>query len=173
MIIRDFVKKSIDHQKKLLIILVCVSVISGGLAVITQMFFGQSSVYRETFYIELDPVIRPVVGIHTAGMPIQVYAWDGAHIKVECVAELPLVVTESEEFGREVNIAQDDSFSVSIFTLDMFRYYLRVYLPEGRDYKEINISSNSGNLEVILPEQLLVMSNVNTVRGTKTVKEEE
>ncbi|MCL1903005.1 MAG: DUF4097 domain-containing protein [Oscillospiraceae bacterium] len=167
--IRSFIRKSIDNQKKLLFILIGVSLISGVLALAVQLLFGESSVYRGEIYIELNPDIRPIVNINTAGIPVEVLTWDGDSIKAVCVSELPLIIEESEEFGREVTINQDDGFAVSIFTPDLFRYRLTVFLPRITDYKEINVSTNSGDIDVILPEHMLVALSVDTVRGLSRI----
>ncbi|MCL1789425.1 MAG: hypothetical protein FWG33_03625 [Oscillospiraceae bacterium] len=153
-------------------ILISVSVISGLLALGIQLLVGRSSVYRGEVFIELDPNIRPIVNINTAGIPLEVYAWDERLIKAECISELPLIIEESEELGREISINQDDGFAVSIFTPDLFRYRLKVFLPRGTDYKEINVSTNSGNIEIVLPEMMLAPLSVDTVRGLISIKEE-
>ena len=178
--IRGFVKKSLDNQKKLLVILAAISILSAGLSVAAQFaagdgsFLSGSTVYRDEFYIELDPnARRPTVNVSTAGMPVEVATWNGNNIKVECVAELPLIIDISDEFELEITISQDDSFAVSIFTFDLFRYNLKVYLPLGFDYRELNVSTNSGNMSVALPEAMLAVLNTDTVRGEVRVSEQE
>lgn len=164
--IRNFVRKSLDNQKKLIIILAAVSVISGVLAAGTQLLFGKSSVYRDEFYIAIDPNLsRPEVNINTAGIPVTVGVWDGEDIKVECIDELPLIVDISEAFEQEITISQDDSFAVSLFTFDLFRYNLKVFLPASVDYRAIKVDTNSGDIEINLPGHMLPILETYSVRG--------
>jgi hypothetical protein len=145
MLVRSFVKRSLDIKKKLFIILVSISVGAGVGAVLLN---GESSVYRDEFYIPLNPYdeTRQVLNIHTAGMPLEVAVHNGEGIKVVCVAESPLIIDNEQE--NEISIIQDDGFAVSLFTLDMFRYKLRVYLPRGVEFREINIVSVGGNIDI-------------------------
>ena len=55
MLVRNFVKKSLDNQKKLFIILISVCAASGLLALVLN---GESNVYRAEHYIELNPEKR-------------------------------------------------------------------------------------------------------------------
>jgi hypothetical protein len=136
MIVRNFVKRSLDNQKKLLIILLTVTVISGLSAAVLQILFGGSSVYREVIFIEP----KPIININAVGIPLEVDIWDGDTVRVESVAELPLIIVESER-DRELTIERNDDFAISIFTLDMFRYKLKVYLPESFEFNVVNINS--------------------------------
>ena len=163
MIIRNFVKKSLDNQRKIFLILLIISVSSGLLALTVQLLFGKSSVYRDTLYIEVDSSLRPSVSVYTAGMPVEIELWDGEDIKVDCVAELPLIITQEDE-GRFITISQDDGFAVSIFTFDLFRYKLKVYIPKNVEYREVNVATNSGNIEIVNVPQDFEM-NVTTVSG--------
>ena len=141
MIVRRFVKRSLDNKKKIFLILLSIAVGTGLSAFAVQYFFGESSVYRSVEYYE----VKPVVSILTGGMAVEVAVWDGEEIKIETVAELPIFVDDESE--QEIIISQNDDFVVSIFTLDMFRYKLKVYLPVY-EYKEINIISAGGNVNV-------------------------
>jgi hypothetical protein len=146
--LKSFVKRSLDGEKKLLLILLIISASSGALAFSLQYFFGESTVYRDEFYIDLEPGVNPIVNINTAGMPVEIVYWSGDDIKVQCVAELPLIVdvTAEESLYGTINsqiitISQDDGFAISIFTPDMFRYNLKVFLPESVEFEEINVHS--------------------------------
>jgi len=150
MLVRRFVRRSIEIKKKLFLILLLIAAISGLGAFTVQHFWGQSGVYRATVFHEA----RPTVNIYTAGMAVEVSVWDGEEIKLECVAELPLMI-EQDEYETEVTISQDDGFAVSIFTLDLFRYKLKVFLPkepelfgETGQYKEINIKTAGGKVSL-------------------------
>ena len=147
MTVRNFVKKSLDNRRKLFLILLSVSVVSGLSAVIIQVLFGTSSVNRENFTVELNPDFahKQTVNINVSGMSVEVAVYDGDGVKVECVSELPLFV---EEDDHVLTISQDDSFAISVFTPDLFRYKLKVYLPRKLVYREINIVSVSGDVEV-------------------------
>jgi len=136
MVIRDFVKKSLDNQKKLLVILITISAVSGTLAFLLQTLRGESSVYREQLYLEP----KRVTDINALGLPVEVEFWDGDTIKVICVAELPLIIEEKE---HELKIEQNDDFSVSIFTIDMFRYSLNVFLPRSFEFWEVNVNDET------------------------------
>jgi len=96
-------------------------------------------------------------------MPVEIELWDGEDIKVDCVAELPLIITQEDE-GRFITISQDDGFAVSIFTFDLFRYKLKVYIPKNVEYREVNVATNSGNIEIVNVPQDFEM-NVTTVSG--------
>jgi hypothetical protein len=138
---RRFVKKSIDIQKTLLIVLISISAVTGLLAFFIN---GESTVYRDELILQN----KPVIDIYSAGMRVEILAWDGDVIKVECVAELPLIIEETED---SLKISQDDGFVVSVFTLDMFSYRMVIYLPrspEFGEYTQVNIHS-AGKSEVL------------------------
>jgi DUF4097 and DUF4098 domain-containing protein YvlB len=144
---RRFVKRSIDNQKKLFFILVLTAAVSGLFAFLIQYFFGESRVYRGELYVELNAEVKPTVNIYTAGMMVDLAVWEGSEVKIECVAELPIIV-ETDKFGEEITISQDDGFAVSIFTLDMFRYKLKVFLPQHIEYKSVSVITSGGNIDV-------------------------
>jgi len=150
MLVRNFVKRSIELKRKLFLILLSIAIISGAGAFALQYYYGESSVYRNTTYYE----VKPYIDIYTAGMPVEITTWNGDEIRIECVAELPLIVNDEDEL--EIIISQDDSFAISIFTLDMFRYKMKVYLPQNPQfskysehgkYQQINVVSAGGNVD--------------------------
>jgi hypothetical protein len=149
--IRRFVKRSIELKKRLFLIFATTSIVSGIGVFVVQYWFGdflKVDAYKDEFYIELNAQIKPIININTAGMPLEIAIWSGDEIKVECVAELPLIIEESERGGEELTISQDDGFAVSLFTKDLFRYKLKVHLPQFIEYKQINITSAGGDVSI-------------------------
>jgi hypothetical protein len=114
-------------------------------AFVIQTLFGESSVYRDEFYLELTPGVKPIINISTAGMPAEILTWKGTQIKIRVISELPLII-ETDKFGEEFWINQDDSFAISLLSFDMFRYKLTVYLPQSAEYKRLNITTAGGNV---------------------------
>ena len=158
-----FVKKSIDNRKKLLIILVCISFVSGISAFLLQFFLGGSTIYRAELFIEVVDDVNPTILINTAGMRVEVVPWDGETVKIECVSELPLIIEDITEESNQgliknqtVTISQDDGFVVSLFTTELFRYRMKVYLPQSRVYKEITVNSSVANTNVYVDELLQI-----------------
>jgi DUF4097 and DUF4098 domain-containing protein YvlB len=141
--IRKYVKKSIDNQKKLFLILLAVTVISGILAFTVQITFGGSSVYRDELFVSIETGFKQTINIYTAGMPVTISLWNGDDVRIRCVAELPLIIQQTE---NEITISQDDGFAVSMFTLDMFRYAMEIELPRALEYRRLNITTAGGNV---------------------------
>ena len=138
---KQFVLNCIKNKKRVFAGLISISVLSGVGAFLMQYMYGNSSVYRA----ELLAEAKPSVNIITAGMPVQIATWNGSEIKLECVSELELLI---EETDKAITVKQDDGFAVSIFTADVFRYNLKVWLPEDGDYKEVNIISAGGDINI-------------------------
>ncbi|MDR0222801.1 MAG: DUF4097 domain-containing protein [Oscillospiraceae bacterium] len=139
--IKRIIKKSVDNKKRFFAVLLAVSAISGTGAYLARNGFGGSSVYRaELFY-----AAPPRVSVNTAGIPVEMFAWNGDSIKIECSAELPLIILEDE---GEITISQDDGFAVSVFTLEVLRYRIKIWLPERRDFTEINVTSAGGDVGI-------------------------
>jgi hypothetical protein len=171
MIVRNFVKRSLDNKKKLFIILLTASVVSG-LSALVLNIFGESTVYRGEHYIELNPDRLQTLSINTAGMPVEIGIWDGDGIKVTAVAELPLIIRSADEEGEflpEISISQDDGFAISLFTPDLFRYSMKVYLPRMAEFKEINVTAVSGNVYINSHYINAERVNVDTKSGRVTV----
>ncbi|MDR0197854.1 MAG: hypothetical protein LBI36_06530 [Oscillospiraceae bacterium] len=137
--IKRIIKKSVDNKKRLFAVLVAVSIVSAAAAVLTRNAFGGSSVYRA----ELFCAAPPRVNVNTAGIPVEILPWDGGFIKINCSAELPLIIKEDE---NELTVSQDDGFAVSVFTPEVLGYHIKVWLPSERDYTEINIVSAGGDV---------------------------
>jgi hypothetical protein len=183
---RFAVKRRLEKPKLLLVILLIIAVISGALTVLAEYYYRRydsrdvwnTRVYRSVHHIELDSQVAPIINIYMAGMPVEIAVWDGDTIKLQCVSELPLIIDEEigEGFLHEITVSQDDGFAISFFTLDMFRYNLKVYLPRWAQYEQINIVSSGGNVR-INGHHLSVLNTVNietnnasvdVIRGTST-----
>jgi hypothetical protein len=144
-----------EAKKKALLILSIIAAVSLVMTVLLQRRFAESTrwdagVYRGTHHFELTAGVTPVINIITAGMPVQLEVWDGDTVKVTAVAELPLMISEEidEGYAHEITIIQDDGFAISFFTLDLFRYNMRVYLPRAFEYEQINIVSAGGEVGI-------------------------
>jgi len=169
MLVRSFVKKSLDNKKKIFLVLLTTSIVSGLLALV---FRGESTVYRGEHLVELNPERSQTLNIHTAGMPVRVSVWNSDEIKVTAVAELPIIIRDKDpdgEFLDEITIAQDDSFAISLFTPELFRYHLNVYLPRAAVFDEINIVTVSGNVNVNSLSLKSDMVNITTKSGSVDV----
>jgi hypothetical protein len=168
------VRRKHDIKKVLLVTLSVIAVLSAIAAVLAQRRFAESTrwdtrVYRGTHHIELAPNTPPVVNINTAGMAVELAVWDGDSIKIETVAELPLIIAEEiDERFHEITISQDDGFAISFFTLEMFRYHLRVYLPRWAEYERIAIATSGGDVR-INGHHLRVLDSVSVETNNATV----
>ncbi|MCL2035901.1 MAG: hypothetical protein FWG83_00750 [Oscillospiraceae bacterium] len=114
-------------------------------------------------FIEVVDDVNPTILINTAGMRVEVVPWDGETVKIECVSELPLIIEDITEESNQgliknqtVTISQDDGFVVSLFTTELFRYRMKVYLPQSRVYKEITVNSSVANTNVYVDELLQI-----------------
>jgi tellurite resistance-related uncharacterized protein len=150
-------KLKVNNIKLLIVILTVISVLSALAAAGAQYryaertdLWGDTRVYRATHLIELHEGVFPEINIYLAGMSVEVAVWEEPFIKVECVAELPLIITDNYEprYKHEITIAQDDGFAISFMTLDLFRYHMKVYLPRFAHYGQINIVSSGGDVSV-------------------------
>jgi hypothetical protein len=167
-------------MKLLLVIMSAVTVLSGIAAVLLELRLRDSDrwgtrVYRATHYIELTAGVAPIININTAGMSVELAVWDGDSVRVRCVAELPLMISEEADQGfHEITISQDDGFAISFLTLDMFRYHLRICLPRSAQYQQINMISAGGDIDInghhlrVLDRFTIETNNadVNILRGT-------
>ena len=158
-----------NAAKKLLWLSLSLALISGTLAIVTQLFaeglFGWSgTVHRE--YIELTP--NRYISVSSADMPLEVYVHDGGMVIVEYIGETELFILEDE---LELKIGRVEDFTLSLFSRDRFNYKMRVGLPGNyyEYYKEIYLTSASGNISAEgLKTEILIITSRNgdiTVRG--------
>jgi DUF4097 and DUF4098 domain-containing protein YvlB len=161
--LNKFIKKSIDNQKRLFVILLAISVVSGGLAFFVQYRWGGSTVYRAELLFEAKREIH----ITTAGMPVQIDSWDGEGIKIVCVAELPIIIEEGE---NSITVKQDDEFTISLFTLDILRYNMKIYLPAD-EIHEINVLSAGGSISINAHGLNVLSVSVTTKNGAVSINQ--
>ncbi|MCL1831583.1 MAG: DUF4097 domain-containing protein [Oscillospiraceae bacterium] len=168
------VKRKRDIKVKLLIALSLLCALSSAAAVLAERYasdrFG-GYVSRDTRYVELAKDMSHIINIHTAGIPLSIETWDGDTVKVSYVSELPVIISEKDEDGytRETTISQDDGFAVSFFTLELFSYHMKVYLPQDVKYKQINIKSVSGDV-VLNAYHLRVAEGVNVTTDSASIE---
>jgi hypothetical protein len=141
-------------MKLLLISLSAIAVLSAIAAVSAQQRFAESTrwdtrVYRGRHYIDVAEGVSPTININTAGMSVEIAVWDGEWVKVEAVAELPIIISQQIDDGiHDITISQDYGFAISFFTLDMFRYNLKIYLPRLVRYERIAIATSGGDVSI-------------------------
>ena len=83
--------------------------------------------------------------ISTSGLDLEIKGYEGKEILVEYANDMPVIVEESSE--DYLKITQDDSFTLSLFARDQFRYKMTVWLPES-DYREFYLNSGSGTISL-------------------------
>ncbi|MCL2754444.1 MAG: DUF4097 domain-containing protein [Oscillospiraceae bacterium] len=167
------VKLKANKKIVALITLLSISLTSAVAAVLAERRYGDrwdTRVYRAVHVIELHENYAPELEIYVAGMAVEIAVWEEAFIKVECVAELPLIIIDDYEprHKHEIRIAQDDGFAISFMTADLFRYHLKVYLPRGAEFKRLGIVSAGGSV-TLNAHHLRVREEVNIATSSGQV----
>ena len=81
--------------------------------------------------------------ISTSDLDFELRYHTGDNIIVEYVNDRPMITEETDM--DDLRLAQDDSFTISLFALEQFDYRMTVWLPEN-DYREFYLASGSGSI---------------------------
>lgn len=131
------------------------------------VFFQQSSgttgsVIRET--LEFDNA--KYITVSTTNMDFEIRPWSGDKIKLEYVNDTPMIVRQTDV--NYLKLTQDDSFTLSLFTKDVFSYKMTLWLPEN-DYREMYLTSSSGSITLL--ETQSEYTEISTRSGAISVDE--
>ena len=131
-----------------------------------QFFAARSgykgSVVRET--LEFEKV--KYIDVATTNMDFDIKPWSGEKIKLEYVNDSRMLVLQADE--NYLTLAQDDSFTLSLFTADVFSYKMTLFLPEN-DYRELSLTSSSGGISLL--ETQSEYTEISTRSGAVSVDE--
>ncbi|MCM1298103.1 MAG: DUF4097 domain-containing protein [[Eubacterium] siraeum] len=106
------------------------------------------------------------VTISTTGLNFQLKPYDGEEIVIEYVNDSPVIIEESDI--NYLKLVQDDSFTLSLFSLDQFNYNMTVWLPKN-DYRDFYLDSGSG--DIVLYETVADYTNIRTRSGSIDIKQ--
>ena len=101
------------------------------------------------------------VTISTTGLNFRLEPYDGKEIVVEYVNDSPVLIAQSDV--NYLKLVQDDSFTLSLFSLEQFNYHMTVWLPEN-DYREFYLDSGSG--DIVLCGTVADFTNIRTRSGS-------
>ncbi len=102
--------------------------------------------------------------ISTTGLNFQIKPYDGTEIAVEYTNDSPVLISESNV--NHLRLVQDDSFTLSLFSLEQFNYHMTVFLPQN-DYREFYLDSGSG--DIVLEKTFADYTDIRTRSGNITV----
>jgi hypothetical protein len=147
---------------KLFWLFAVLALLSGGAALLTQMFAGELFGWTPTVHRERREVaFTPSISINSTDIPLEVYTYDGEVIIVEYIGESALII-EEDEF--ELRIHRVEDFTISLFSTDILNYGMTVWLPK-QSYKAIRLTTASGDIraENIETELLSVTSRTGNI----------
>lgn len=123
----------------------------------------KSTVVKDTVTITTATPAKYIY-ISTTGLNIQVKPYDGTDIVVEYTNDSPVLISESDV--NYLRLVQDDSFTLSLFSLEQFNYHMTVLLPQN-DYRELYLDSGSG--DITLEKTFADYTDIRTRSGNITV----
>lgn len=116
-----------------------------------------------------ESVVLPAakyITISTTGLNFRLKPYDGEEIVVEYTNDSPVLIAESDV--NYLKLVQDDSFTLSLFSLDQFSYNMTVWLPKN-DYREFDLDSGSG--DIVLCETVADYTNIRTRSGSIDIRQ--
>ncbi|MCM1055154.1 MAG: DUF4097 domain-containing protein [Bacteroides sp.] len=122
----------------------------------------ESTVVRERLVFNNAKYLK----VSTSNLNYELRFHDGDGILVEYVNDTPMIIEQTD--ANYLKLVQDDSFTLSLFARDQFRYKMTVWLPEN-DYREFYLDSGSGS--ITLTETLSDYTELRTRSGNITVTE--
>lgn len=81
--------------------------------------------------------------LSTSSLDFEIKYHDGQGIMIDYVNDSSIIIEESNK--NYLRLVQDDSFAISLFAKEQFRYKLTLLLPKN-DYREFYLSSGSGDI---------------------------
>ncbi len=114
-------------------------------AVILQLFTPFGGIHKgASFGTEYFSGVREIVVV-SGSLPVDLSYTDGDECEVSWVSELPLIVNCDEQ--GMLRITQDDSFTLSLFSLNSSDYRISVKIPR-KSYGRVSLSSSGGEIKV-------------------------
>lgn len=112
-------------------------------AVILQLFTSAGSFHKGAYYgTKYFANVRDIIVI-SGSLPVDISYTDGEECEVSWVCELPLIMS-CDETGT-LRLTQDDSFTLSLFSISSSDYHISVKVPR-KSYGRISLSSSSGKI---------------------------
>lgn len=161
---RIYYKKKGKNYMRLCLVCSAVALAGAAAAQYWWVSFGgfKSTVVKDS--VTLPPA--KYITISTTGLNFKLKPYDGEEIVVEYTNDSPVLIAQSDV--NYLKLVQDDSFTISLFSLDQFNYNMTVWLPEN-DYREFYLDSGSGDITVC--ETVADYTNIRTRSGSIDIRE--
>ena len=131
--------------KKITAFLIINGILLIGAAVILQLFTPFGAIHKgASSGTEYYDSVREIVVV-SGSLPVDLSYTDGDECEVSWVSELPLIVNCDEQ--GTLRITQDDSFTLSLFSLSRSDYRISVKIPR-KSYGRVSLSSSGGEIKV-------------------------